>query len=86
MTVVRKNKHLIAFLTYTYAPLYCSFANKNRNFDTKRIKVTVLTFLCKNAVFAALLPHRGPKRKPGQVGCLVGFLPLWAFTGFLWSS
>ena len=32
MTVVRKNKHLIAFLTYIYAPLYCSFARKETAF------------------------------------------------------
>ena len=55
--------------------------NKNRNFDTKRIEVTVLTFLCENAVFAALLPYSGLKRKPGQVVCLVGFLPLWGLCG-----
>ena len=41
--------------------------NKNRNFDTKRIRVAVLTFLCENAVFAALLARSGLKRKPGQV-------------------
>ena len=46
-----------------------------------RIKVTVLTFLCENAVLAALLPHSGLKRKPGQVVCLVGFLPLWGLCG-----
>lgn len=51
------------------------FTNKNRNFDTKRIGVTVLTFWQKRRVCGTFAPS-GPKRKPGQVVFMVGFLPL----------
>ena len=55
--------------------------NKNRNFDTKRIEVTVLTFLCENAVFAALLSTAASKENPARFVYLVGFLPLWGLCG-----
>ena len=55
--------------------------NKNRNFDTKRIGVTVLTFFGKNGVFAALLPPAASKENPARFVFLVGFLPLWASCG-----
>ena len=48
MTVVRKNKHLIAFFTSIYAPLYCSFANKHDSFDTNVSETIVLFFCIKN--------------------------------------
>ena len=54
--------------------------NKNRNFDTKRIGVTVLTFWQKRRVCGTFAPS-GPKRKPGQVVFMVGFLPLRGLRG-----
>ena len=45
--------------------------NKNPNFDTKHIKVRVLTLYPENAVLAALLPCVGIKEKPGP-GSLPG--------------
>lgn len=56
------------------------YANKNRNFDTKRIGVTVLTFWQKRRVCGTFAPS-GPKRKPGQVVFMVGFLPLRGLRG-----
>ena len=51
--------------------------NKNRNFDTKRIGVTVLTFWQKRRVCGTFAPG-GLKRKPGQV-CFPG--RVFAFEG-----
>lgn len=50
--------------------------------------VSGLRFLLigKNGVFAALLPPAASKENPARFVFLVGFLPLRAFTGFLWSS
>ena len=34
--------HLFTILTYIYTPFYFSFANKNRNFDTKGLRFFLL--------------------------------------------
>lgn len=65
---------------WVFVSLRRSFTNKNRNFDTKRIGVTVLTFWQKRRVCGTFAPS-GPKRKPGQVVFMVGFLPLRGLRG-----
>lgn len=56
------------------------YANKNRNFDTKRIGVTVLNFYAKTLRLRHFCTQR-PQKKT-RPGCfLVGFLPLCGLRG-----
>ena len=59
-----------------------TFPNKNRNFDTKRIEVTVLAFYAKILCLWHFCTQR-PQKKT-RPGCFPG--RVFAFAWALWSS
>ena len=79
---MEKSRSLVerARLEIVYTPQGYRGFESLRNFDTKRIGVTVLTFWQKRRVCGTFAPS-GPKRKPGQVVFMVGFLPLRGLRG-----